>query len=77
MNWHSHINDGSERVVYIGITNKRLLNFLGLDRWVEVGKDVTQEEYEEELRSMEYSPYSWISITPENGVKHGKGFKYL
>jgi len=77
MNWHSHINEGSERVIYIGITNKRLLNFLGLDRWIEVGKDVTQEEYENELKTIEPSPYSWLSITPEGGVKHGKGFKYL
>jgi len=77
MNWHSHVNEGPDRVIYIGITNKRLLNFLGLDRWIEVGKNVTQEEYEEELKTIEPSPYSWVSITPEKGVKHGKGFKYL
>jgi len=77
MNWHSHVNEGTERVIYLGITNKRLLNFLGLDRWIEVGKDVTQEAYEQELKTMEPSPYSWLSITPEGGVKHGKGFKYL
>ena len=77
MNWHSHVNEGSDRVIYLGITNKRLLNFLGLDRWIEVGKDVTQKEYEKELKTIEPSPYSWLSITPEGGVKHGKGFKYL
>ena len=69
--------DNPDRVIYIGITNKRLLNFLGLDRWIEVGKNVTQEEYEEELKTIEPSLYSWVSITPGKGVKHGKGFKYL
>ena len=77
MNWHSHVNEGSERVIYLGITNKRLLNYLGLDRWIEVGKDITQKEYEQELKTIQPSPYSWLSITPEGGVKHGKGFKYL
>lgn len=77
MNWHSYINEGPERVIYLGIAIKRLLNFLGLDRWIEVGKDVTHEEYEEELKTIEPSPYSWLSITPEGGVKHGKGFKCL
>lgn len=77
MNWHSNVNEGPGRVIYLGITNKRLLNYLGLDRWVEVGKNVTEEEYEEDLKTAEPSPYSWLSITPEKGVKHGKGFKYL
>jgi len=76
-NWHANYNTGEKRAVFMGITNKRMLNWLGLDRWVEAGKDVTLEEAEKEMSSSEPSPYSWYSITPEKGVKHGKEGRYI
>jgi len=76
-NWHANYNTGEERAIYMGITNKRLLNWLGLDRWVEVGKDVSEEEMRKEIESSEPSPYSWYFITPEEGVKYGKEQKYI
>lgn len=42
--WHTHYNETDDTSVYMGITNKKLLNFLGLDRKLEVGQHVTQEE---------------------------------
>lgn len=69
--WHSNHNDGDEPVYFMGITNKRLLNWLGLDRKVEAGVHLTVEEAEQEIRSAEYSPYSWYHIDPDSGVVFG------
>ena len=76
-NWHANYNTGEKRAIYMGITNKRLLNWLGLDRWVEIEKDMPEEEVKKEIESSEPSPYSWYSITPERGVKFGKEQKYI
>ncbi len=70
--WHSHHNDGQEPVYYMGITNKRMLNWLGLDRKVEAGVHMTMEEVEKEIASGDYSPYSWYEIDPEQGVTYGQ-----
>lgn len=70
--WHSNHNDGDEPAYFMGITNKRLLNWLGLDRKVEAGVDVPVEEAEREIASEEYSPYSWYRIDPQTGVTFGE-----
>ncbi len=69
--WHSHTNTGDEPVYFMGITNKRLLDWLGLDRKVEAGVHVSMEEVEKEIAAQDYSPYSWYRIDPEAGVKFG------
>jgi gentisate 1,2-dioxygenase len=72
MCWHSNVNDGDEPAYFMGITNKRLLNFLGLDRKIESGIDMTEEAVAKEIASEEYSPYSWYQIDPEEGVTFGE-----
>lgn len=75
MQWHSHVNSGDGPVLYLGITNKRMLDWLGLDRKVEAGRHVPQEEVEREIASGRFSPYSHYSITPADGVRFGpEGF---
>lgn len=71
MQWHSHVNDGDEPVYYMGITNKRMLDWLGLDRKVEAGIHMPVEEVKEEIASGKYSPYSYYSVDPERGVRFG------
>ncbi len=71
-NWHQHFNTGEENVYFMGITNKRMLDWLGLDRKVEAGVHVTEEEMQEEIAAKKHSPYSWYKISPEEGVKFGK-----
>jgi len=75
MQWHTHVNSGDGPVLYLGITNKRMLDWLGLDRKVEAGKHVPMEEVQKEIEAKSYSPYSYYSITPEEGVRFGpEGF---
>jgi mannose-6-phosphate isomerase-like protein (cupin superfamily) len=75
MQWHTHVNSGDVPVLYMGITNKRMLDWLGLDRKVEAGVHVPMEEVEKEIASDRYSPYSHYNITPETGVRFGpEGF---
>jgi len=76
-NWHSNHNAGDTRAIYVGITNKRLLNWLGLDRWVEIEKDMSEEDVEREIATSEPSPYSWYFIDPEKGIKYGKKGEYI
>lgn len=76
-NWHANYSTGKTRAIFMGITNKRLLNWLGLDRWVEIEKDVPEEEVRKEIESSDPSPYSWYSIDPERGIKYGKEQKYI
>jgi len=76
-NWHSNHNTGDNRAIYVGITNKRLLNWLGLDRWVEIEKDMSEEDVEREVAKSEPSPYSWYFIDPEKGIKYGKKGEYI
>ena len=71
MQWHTHVNSGDGPVLYLGITNKRMLDWLGLDRKVEAGKHVSMEDVEKEIGSGDFSPYSHYSITPEEGVRFG------
>jgi quercetin dioxygenase-like cupin family protein len=73
MQWHTHVNpEGAENpVLYMGITNKRMLDWLGLDRKVEAGRHVPMEEVEKEIAAKKYSPYSHYSIDPDNGVRFG------
>ncbi len=71
MTWHQHFNEGPERAVYLGITNKRMLDWLGLDRRVEAGINMTDEQVQKEIETVQPSPYSWYSITPEGGVRFG------
>jgi len=73
MNWHAHYNTGEKRVLWMGITNKRLLNFLGLDRKIESDVHMTQEEVEAEIKAEKWSPYSYYNIDPEKGITFGKG----
>jgi|GEM_PF-2548635 len=70
--WHSHHNDQDTPAYYMGITNKRMLNWLGLDRKVEAGIHMTMEQVEKEIASGDYSPYSWYNIDPDEGVTFGK-----
>lgn len=75
MQWHTHVNSGDGPVLYLGITNKRMLDWLGLDRKVEAGKHVPMEEVQKEIEAKSYSPYSYYSINPEEGVRFGpEGF---
>lgn len=75
MQWHTHVNSSDGPVLYMGITNKRMLDWLGLDRKIEAGKHVSPEEVEREIASGRFSPYSHYSITPEEGVRFGpEGF---
>ncbi|MBC7343637.1 MAG: cupin domain-containing protein [Clostridia bacterium] len=69
--WHSNHNDGDEPAYFMGITNKRLLNWLGLDRKVEAEVHVSMEEVEREIAAEDYSPYSWYRIDPEQGIRFG------
>lgn len=71
MQWHTHVNSGDGPVLYMGITNKRMLDWLGLDRKVEAGKHVPMEEVEKEIASGSYSPYSHYNVDPETGVRFG------
>ncbi len=71
MQWHSHVNDSDEPAFYLGITNKRMLDWLGLDRKVEAGINVPLEEVEREIASGQYSPYSYYSVNPDEGVRFG------
>ncbi|WP_275261697.1 cupin domain-containing protein [Jiangella aurantiaca] len=71
MQWHTHVNSGDEPVLYLGITNKRMLDRLGPDRKIEAGKHVPMEEVEREIASGDFSPYSQYSIDPETGVRFG------
>ena len=70
-NWHKHFNTGNEIVYYMGITNKRMLDWLGLDRKVEAGVHVSDEDVQKEIDAEEYSPYSYYKANPD-GVKFGK-----
>jgi mannose-6-phosphate isomerase-like protein (cupin superfamily) len=72
MCWHSNVNDGDEPAYFMGITNKRLLNFLGLDRKIESGIDMTEEQMAKEIAADDYSPYSWYNIDPDEGVTFGE-----
>jgi quercetin dioxygenase-like cupin family protein len=75
MQWHTHVNSGDEPVHYLGITNKRMLDWLGLDRKVEAGVHVPMEDVEKEIASGKFSPYSFYSVNPEEGVRFGpEGF---
>jgi mannose-6-phosphate isomerase-like protein (cupin superfamily) len=77
MQWHTHVNpEGSEApVLYMGITNKRMLDWLGLDRKVEAGRHVPMEDVQREIDSGSFSPYSHYSVNPEQGVRFGpEGF---
>lgn len=69
--WHEHFNTGEEDVIYMGITNKRMLDWLGLDRKVEAGVHMTMEEVQAEIEGNKFSPYSYYHMDPENGVKFG------
>lgn len=71
MQWHTHVNSGDEPVLYLGITNKRMLDWLGLDRKVEAGVHVPMDEVEKEIASGKFSPYSHYSVSPEEGVRFG------
>jgi quercetin dioxygenase-like cupin family protein len=71
MQWHTHVNSGDEPVHYLGITNKRMLDWLGLDRKVEAGVHMPMEEVEAEIAAGKFSPYSYYSITPDEGVRFG------
>jgi quercetin dioxygenase-like cupin family protein len=71
MAWHTHVNSGAESAFYLGITNKRMLDWLGLDRRVEAGIHVPEEQVREEIEKGEYSPYSYYNIDPETGVRFG------
>jgi quercetin dioxygenase-like cupin family protein len=73
MQWHTHVNpEGAENpVLYMGITNKRMLDWLGLDRKVEAGRHVPMEEVEKEISARKFSPYSHYSIDPQTGVRFG------
>lgn len=71
MQWHTHVNSGTEPAFYLGITNKRMLDWLGLDRRVEAGIHVSEDQVRQEIASQEYSPYSYYSIEPETGVRFG------
>lgn len=71
MQWHTHVNSGDGPVHYLGITNKRMLDWLGLDRKIEAGKHVPMEEVEREIASGDFSPYSYYSVDPEKGVRFG------
>ena len=73
MCWHRHVNEGTEPVLYMGITNKRMLDWLAMDRKVEAGIHVRAEEAEEEIKSARWSPYSWyrIDADAERGVEIG------
>lgn len=55
----------------MGITNKRMLDWLGLDRKVEAGVHVSDEDVQKEIDAEEYSPYSYYKANPD-GVKFGK-----
>ena len=75
MQWHTHVNSGDEPVLYLGITNKRMLDWLGLDRKVEAGKHMPMEEVQKEIDAKSFSPYSYYSVNPEEGVRFGpEGF---
>lgn len=71
MQWHTHVNSGTEPAFYLGITNKRMLDWLGLDRRVEAGIHMSEDQVRQEIASQEYSPYSYYSIEPETGVRFG------
>ena len=73
MQWHTHVNpEGAEDpVLYMGITNKRMLDWLGLDRKVEAGRHVPMVEVEKEISARKFSPYSLNSFDPESGVRFG------
>lgn len=75
MQWHTHVNESDAPAFYLGITNKRMLDWLGLDRKVEAGIHLPMEEVEKEIRGGEFSPYSWYNISPDDGVRFGpEGF---
>lgn len=75
MQWHTHVNDGEEPVFYLGITNKRMLDWLGLDRKVEAGIHMPEEAVAKEIASGEFSPYSYYRVDPQTGVRFGpEGF---
>jgi quercetin dioxygenase-like cupin family protein len=75
MQWHTHVNSGDQSVLYMGITNKRMLDWLGLDRKVEAGVHVSAEDVRHEIESGRFSPYSHYTITPAEGVRFGpEGF---
>ncbi len=69
--WHEHFNTGDEDVLYLGITNKRMLDWLGLDRKLEAGIHVTREEAQAEIDKANASPYSYYHIDPDHGVLFG------
>ena len=75
MQWHTHVNSGDGPVLYMGITNKRMLDWLGLDRKIEAGRHVPMEEVQKEIESGKFSPYSYYNIDPDTGVRFGpEGF---
>jgi uncharacterized cupin superfamily protein len=77
MQWHTHVNpeDATEHALYMGITNKRMLDWLGLDRKVEAGRHVPMEDVQREIESGKFSPYSHYNVSPETGVRFGpEGF---
>jgi mannose-6-phosphate isomerase-like protein (cupin superfamily) len=75
MQWHTHVNSGTEPVLYMGITNKRMLDWLGLDRKIEAGKHVPMDEVQKEITARKFSPYSHYNVDPKTGVRFGpEGF---
>lgn len=75
MQWHTHVNSGDGPVLYMGITNKRMLDWLGLDRKVEAGRHVPMDEVQKEIESGKFSPYSFYNVAPDTGVRFGpEGF---
>ena len=75
MQWHTHVNSSDEPVLYLGITNKRMLDWLGLDRRVDAGINMPMEEVEKEIAAAKFSPYSYYSVNPTDGVRFGpEGF---
>ena len=75
MQWHTHVNSSDDVVLYMGITNKRMLDWLGLDRKVEAGKHMPMEAVQREIESGSFSPYSYYSVNPQEGVRFGpEGF---
>ena len=73
MCWHRHVNEGTEPVLYMGITNKRMLDWLAMDRKVEAGIHVPADEVQKEIQAARWSPYSWyrIDADAERGVEIG------
>lgn len=73
-NWHIHYNDGEDSVRYLAVTNKKLLDILGLDRKVEAEIHMTEEEVQEEIKTITPSPYTNVIVGPKSkeNIQHGR-----